>query len=76
MGELTKERVHRLNEYMDQAVNDFDVVIVDLGSIEDIADSLTDRRWTATVIHWSCDIADELWFWAKPIPWESIDWKD
>ncbi|MEK6648087.1 MAG: hypothetical protein AABY37_02090 [Actinomycetota bacterium] len=65
VGELTKERVHRLNEYMDQAVNDFDVVIVDLGSIEDIADSLTDRRWTATVIHWSCDIADELWFLGK-----------
>lgn len=65
VSELTKDRVHRLSEYMNQAVNDFDVVIIDLGSIEDIADSLTDRRWTATVIHWSCDFADELWFLGK-----------
>lgn len=65
VAELIKERVHRLSEYMNQAVNAFDVVIIDIGSIEDIGDSLTDRRWTASVVHWSCDNADELWFLGK-----------
>lgn len=65
VGELIRERVDRLSEYMNRAVDAFDVVIIDTGSIEDIADSLTDRRWTASVIHWSCDNADELWLLGK-----------
>lgn len=65
VGELTRERVQHLSEYMKDAGDTFDVVIVDLGAIEDIADSLTDRRWVSSVIHWSCDNADELWFLGK-----------
>jgi len=65
VGELTRERIHQLTEYMNEAGDSFDVVVVDLGEIEDIADSLTDRRWVSSVIHWSCDNADDLWFLGK-----------
>jgi MinD-like ATPase involved in chromosome partitioning or flagellar assembly len=65
VGELTKDRIPHLSEYMNDAGDAFDVVIVDLGEIEDIADSLTDRRWVSSVIHWSCDNADELWVLGK-----------
>jgi hypothetical protein len=65
VGELSRERILHLSEYMNEAGDAFDVVIVDLGEIEDIADSLTDRRWVSSVIHWSCDNADELWVLGK-----------
>ena len=65
VGELSRERILHLSEYMNDAGDAFDVVIVDLGEIEDIADSLTDRRWVSSVIHWSCDNADELWVLGK-----------
>jgi len=65
VGELTKARMPQLSEYMDEACAGFDIVIVDLGAIEAIADSLTDRRWVSTVIHWTCDNADELWLLGK-----------
>jgi hypothetical protein len=64
-GELTRERTQNLNEYMNEAGDSFDVVIIDLGELEDIGDSLTDRRWASSVVHWSCDNADELWFLGK-----------
>lgn len=62
VGELTRDQMTQLDTYMDSALSIFDFVIIDLGSIEKISDSLTDRRWTSTVIHWSCDSADELIF--------------
>ena len=62
VGELTRDQMTQLDSYMDSALSIFDFVIIDLGSIEKISDSLTDRRWTSTVIHWSCDSADELIF--------------
>jgi cellulose biosynthesis protein BcsQ len=65
VGELSRERIHQLNDYMKRVGDSFDVVIIDTGAIEDIADSLTDRRWVSSVIHWSCDNADELWFLGK-----------
>ena len=49
-GEFTKEKLCSLNENLDKAMSEFDFIIIDLGLIEEIADSLTDRRWTASVI--------------------------
>ena len=63
--EFTRERVMRLGDYLDEVVSKNDFVIIDLGSIEGVADSLTDRRWTSTMIHWSCEQADELWLVSK-----------
>ncbi len=64
-GELTQERVRTLEDYMKPALSDFDFIIIDLGAVEDLGESLTDRRWSATMNHWSCDNADELWFLGK-----------
>ncbi|MCX6428781.1 MAG: P-loop NTPase [Actinobacteria bacterium] len=60
-GEITQERVSRMEIFFSKATAEFDFIILDLGIIENIGDSLTDRRWSASVIHWSCDHADELW---------------
>jgi len=62
VGEITREHIAHFDSYMDSAVSSFDFVITDLGSIEKVSDSLTDRRWTSSAIHWSCDNADDLIF--------------
>ena len=63
--EFNRSRVEGLTEYMDSTLERYEFVIVDLGSIEGFEDSLTDRRWTSSLIHWSCDFADELWVVGK-----------
>lgn len=61
LSEFTQSRMGRLPEYMDEFTHEFDYIIMDLGTVEGVSDSLTDRRWTSTMIHWSCERADELW---------------
>ncbi|MBI3429815.1 MAG: P-loop NTPase [Actinobacteria bacterium] len=61
LSEFTQARVHQFPDYLDRFTEKFDFLIIDLGSIEGVSDSLTDRRWTSTLIHWSCERADELW---------------
>ncbi|MEI6843873.1 MAG: adenylyl-sulfate kinase [Actinomycetes bacterium] len=64
-GEITQERVRVLEQYMTRALSDFDYVIIDLGTVEDLGESLTDRRWAAALNHWACDHSDEIWFLGK-----------
>lgn len=61
LSEFTQSRVSQCPELLDGFMDRFDFLIIDLGSIEAVSDSLTDRRWTSTLIHWSCEKADELW---------------
>ncbi len=61
LSEFTQLRVSEFPDYLDRFTEKFDFLIIDLGSIEGVSDSLTDRRWTSTLIHWSCERADELW---------------
>lgn len=65
VSEFTRERVPRLAEYLDELFCRSDFAIIDLGSLAGISDSLTDRRWTASMIHWSCERADALWLVGK-----------
>lgn len=65
LSEFTQSRVSQFPEYLDRLASKYDYVVIDLGTIEGISDSLTDRRWTSTLIHWSCERADELWIVAK-----------
>lgn len=60
-GEITREQISDLDSQMVRAESEFDFIIIDVGLLEELADSLTDRRWTSSVIHWSCDNADQLW---------------
>ena len=62
VSEFTQSRVEALSEYLNFAVDNFDFVVIDLGSIEEFSDSQTDRRWSATMVHWSCENADEIIF--------------
>lgn len=65
VSEFTQSRVVQLHDYLDHITDTFDFVIIDLGSIEGISDSLTDRRWTSTLINWSCERAEEIWILGK-----------
>lgn len=65
VSEFSQERVAQLDEYLDHLLENFDFLVIDLGSIEGISDSLTDRRWTSSLVHWSCERADEIWFLGK-----------
>lgn len=61
VSEFTRDRVPQMVEYLDDLFGISDFAVIDLGSIEDVSDSLTDRRWTSSMVHWSCERADDLW---------------
>jgi hypothetical protein len=65
VSEITRDRVLILGEYLDDLFSECDFAIIDLGSVEGVSDSLTDRRWTSSMIHWSCERADALWLIGK-----------
>jgi Mrp family chromosome partitioning ATPase len=65
VSEFNRTNVEGLHDFMESVLDRFDFIIVDLGAIEGFEDSLTDRRWTSSMIHWSCDFADELWVVGK-----------
>jgi Flp pilus assembly CpaE family ATPase len=67
-SEFTQSRMEYLSKYLDHLVTNFDFVILDLGSIDEISDSLTDRRWSATLVHWSCEHAEEIIFVGRSDP--------
>ena len=58
--EITQEQAGDIDALMTRAGNEFDYVIVDIGSISGLSNRLTDRRWTSTMTTWCCDQADEL----------------
>lgn len=66
--EFTQEKVTSFPSFLEDAIQNYDCVILDLGSIEELSDSLTDRRWGSTLIHWACERADEIVFVGKSDP--------
>jgi len=60
LSEITQDTSEDLAEFMNKATDEFDYVVVDIGSISGLSNRLTDRRWTSTVTTWCCDQADEL----------------
>lgn len=65
VSEFTREHVPRLGKYLDEIFEACDFAVIDLGSISGVSDSMTDRRWTSSLVHWSCERADELWVVGK-----------
>lgn len=65
VSEFTRDRAPKMAEYLDHLFASCDFAIIDLGSIEGVSDSLTDRRWTSSMIHWTCERADDLWLVGK-----------
>ena len=66
IAEITQSEATTINQFMENAVQVFDVIIIDLGSISGLSNRLTDRRWTSTMTTWSCDQGDELMVIARP----------
>ena len=60
LAEITQESSDQLESFMNKAMDEFDVIIIDIGSISGLSNRLTDRRWTSNVTTWCCDQADEL----------------
>lgn len=65
VSEFTRERVPHVAEYLDELFAKCEFAVIDLGSISGVSDSLTDRRWTSSMVHWSCERADALWIVGK-----------
>lgn len=60
LAEITQDSADQLEHFMNKAMDEFDVIILDIGSISGLSNRLTDRRWTSVVTTWCCDQADEL----------------
>ena len=60
LSEVTQDSADQLEEFMNKATQEFEYIIIDIGSISGLSDRLTDRRWTSIVTTWCCDQADEL----------------
>ena len=60
LSEITQDTSDELDQFMSKATDEFDFVVLDIGSISGLSNRLTDRRWTSTVTTWCCDQADEL----------------
>jgi Flp pilus assembly CpaE family ATPase len=58
--EITQDTSDDLDQLMNKASEEFDCVVIDIGSVSGLSNRLTDRRWTSTVTTWCCDQADEL----------------
>ena len=60
LAEITQDSADQLESFMDKAMDQFEVIIIDIGSISGLSNRLTDRRWTSNMTTWCCDQADEL----------------
>jgi len=60
LSEITQDTSDDLTDLMNKATDEFDFVVLDIGSISGLSNRLTDRRWTSAVTTWCCDQADEL----------------
>jgi Flp pilus assembly CpaE family ATPase len=64
--ELTEAKSATFAEFMTSAVTNFDLIVIDLGSISNFAIKLTDRRWSSACLIWSSDNCDEIWINSRP----------
>lgn len=58
--EITHENLEMIALKLIDAVQDFDCIVVDLGSVMDLRNILIDRRWSAQIAMWCCNSADQL----------------
>ena len=64
--ELTESKSATFANFMTAAYANFDLIIIDLGSISNFAIKLTDRRWNSQCLIWSSDNCDEIWINSRP----------
>ena len=64
--ELTETKIATFDKFMTTAYTNFDLIVIDLGSISNLALKLTDRRWNSQCLIWSGDNCDEIWINSRP----------
>ena len=63
--ELTRDRMVEFDAFIDKAHSEFDFIIIDVGTIQDLSSQLSDRRADSMVITWASDNADDFWIIAR-----------
>ena len=58
--ELTNTEISEGIESLNRSTSDFDFMIIDIGTIRDLAANLTGRRWSSEALIWVSNAADEL----------------
>ncbi len=66
--EVTQEKLSESLTLLDNALYEFDFIIIDLGAIYELAQVLSGRRWSGEVMVWTASHADELWVLSKSDP--------
>ena len=64
--ELTETKSASFAKFMTTAYSNFDLIVIDLGSISNLGLKLTDRRWNSQCLIWSSDNCDEIWINSRP----------
>jgi len=64
--ELTESKSIKFAEFISGAYGNFDLVVIDLGSISNFSTKLTDRRWSSQSLIWASDNCDEIWISSRP----------
>jgi hypothetical protein len=63
-GEISPKNVNTMIENLDRAMMDYDFIIADIGTISDLAGTLSGRRWSGHFLMWVSNYADALWVMA------------
>jgi len=63
-GEISQSNVNSMIENLQRAVMDYDFIIVDIGTISELAATLSGRRWSGQIMMWLSNCADSLWVMA------------
>ncbi len=64
--EVTRTNLESVVTRLDSAISVFDCIALDLGSLLDLQNSLTDRRWVSQMAIWASNHADETTFVSTP----------
>lgn len=60
--EFTHENISQNILALDQALHDFDFIIIDAGIIRELSSTLTGRRWEGEALIWATLHAEQIWF--------------
>ena len=63
--EITQANISQSIEQLNRALNEFDLIVIDIGTLTDVAQMLSGRRWSGEVLVWVSVHGDDLWVMSK-----------
>ena len=60
--EVTQPEISEGAQSLESFLQDYDILVIDLGTIQDFASNISGRRWSSEVLIWVSTFADELFF--------------